>query len=83
MERDCFGICLNKALLDQHKSTTFTHVRAYEKSSLPCEDRLEDYLIVSYSHPQLTGQDVLEVMTDANNLIWRADYFCPSIDPSR
>ncbi len=79
MERDCFGICLNKALLHQHKCSTFTHVRAYEKTTLPSEDRF----IVSYAHPQMTGKDVLEVMANASNLIWRAGYFCPSTPPSR
>jgi hypothetical protein len=79
MERDCFGICLDKALLHQHKSTTFTHVRAYEKSAVLSEERF----IVSYAHPQMTGQDVLKVMTNTGNLIWRAGYYCTSFDPSR
>lgn len=32
MERDTFGICLNKAMLSENMYSTFTHVRAYEKT---------------------------------------------------
>lgn len=33
MERDTFGICLNKAMLSKNMHSTFTHVRAYEKTA--------------------------------------------------
>ncbi len=34
MERDTFGICLNKAMLSENMYSTFTHVRAYEKTEV-------------------------------------------------
>ncbi|TOO17726.1 hypothetical protein CGH41_24255, partial [Vibrio parahaemolyticus] len=48
MERDTFGICLNKAMLSENMYSTFTHVRAYEKNGGNASD-----LKVLLSFPQM------------------------------
>ncbi|MCW8344676.1 cation transporter [Vibrio sp. ZSDZ65] len=77
MKRDCFGICLNRAVLSKNRTSTFTHVRAYQKQNSPQED-VENDLLVSFACPQMSGNEVLQAMKQAKNLVWRAGYFCPS-----
>lgn len=72
MERDNFGICLNKDLLSKNMSSTFTHVRAYEKS----DDNASE-LRVLLSFPQMSGKDLLDTMRDSRQLEWRAEFHCP------
>lgn len=79
MERDCFGICLDKALLSQHRRATFTHVRAYQTAT-SVEDDLEQDVVVSFSSPQMSGNEVLKVLKQSKHLLWRAGYLCPSHD---
>ncbi|MGR4990435.1 hypothetical protein ACPV3U_12750 [Vibrio rotiferianus] len=74
MERDTFGICLNKAMLSENMYSTFTHVRAYEKSDTCTSD-----LRVLLSFPQMTGKDLLNTMRGSRQLEWRAEYHCPSM----
>ncbi|MCL9774896.1 Rossmann-fold NAD(P)-binding domain-containing protein [Vibrio methylphosphonaticus] len=77
MKRDCFGICLDRAVLSKNRASTFTHVRAYQKLNAQHED-VENDLLVSFSSPQMSGKEVLQAMKQAKNLVWRAGYFCPS-----
>ncbi|HCE3285106.1 hypothetical protein [Vibrio parahaemolyticus] len=72
MERDTFGICLNKAMLSEHMYSTFTHVRAYEKNGGNASD-----LKVLLSFPQMSGKDLLNTMRGSRQLEWRAEFHCP------
>ncbi|EGQ7694588.1 hypothetical protein KY888_000966 [Vibrio vulnificus] len=74
MERDTFGICLNKAMLSKNMHSTFTHVRAYEKDGRSSSD-----LKVLLSFPQMSGRDLLQTMQGSRQLEWRAEFFCPSM----
>ncbi|HFQ5214873.1 TPA: hypothetical protein ACGUW3_003430 [Vibrio vulnificus] len=74
MERDTFGICLNKAMLSKNMHSTFTHVRAYEKDEQSPSD-----LKVLLSFPQMSGRDLLQTMQGSRQLEWRAEFFCPSM----
>ncbi|RDX37319.1 hypothetical protein DZA51_02485 [Vibrio campbellii] len=74
MERDTFGICLNKAMLSENMYSTFTHVRAYEKSDESSAD-----LKVLLSFPQMSGKDLLNTMRGSRQLEWRAEFHCPSM----
>lgn len=74
MERDNLGICLSKEMLSNQLSSTFTHVTAYEGSSSSHLDEM----IVMFSFPQMSGQEVLNTMKSTKKLVWRAGYFCPS-----
>ena len=74
MERDTFGICLNKAMLSENMYSTFTHVRAYEKSDASSAD-----LKVLLSFPQMSGKDLLNRMRGSRQLEWRAEFHCPSM----
>ncbi|ARV72703.1 hypothetical protein [Vibrio campbellii] len=74
MERDTFGICLNKAMLSENMYSTFTHVRAYEKSDASPAD-----LKVLLSFPQMSGKDLLNTMRGSRQLEWRAEFHCPSM----
>ncbi|AIL70568.1 hypothetical protein ACSTDZ_08530 [Vibrio vulnificus] len=74
MERDTFGICLNKAMLSKNMHSTFTHVRAYEKDGRSPSD-----LKVLLSFPQMSGRDLLQTMQGSRQLEWRAEFFCPSM----
>lgn len=74
MERDTFGICLNKAMLSENMYSTFTHVRAYEKSDVSSAD-----LKVLLSFPQMSGKDLLDTMRGSRQLEWRAEFHCPSM----
>ncbi|MGF1747991.1 MULTISPECIES: cation transporter [Vibrio] len=77
MKRDCFGICLNRAVLSKNRSSTFTHVRAYQKQD--CQQQsIEHELLVSFASPQMSGSEVLKAMLQAKDLVWRAGYVCPS-----
>ncbi len=73
MERDTFGICLNKAMLSKNKHSTFTHVRAYEKNECSSSD-----LQVALAFPQMSGGEVLQTMRSSKSLEWRAEFVCPS-----
>jgi hypothetical protein len=73
MERDTFGICLDKAMLSENMCSTFTHVRAYEKSEATPPD-----LKVLLAFPQMTGRDLLNTIRGSRHLEWRAEFFCPS-----
>ncbi len=70
MERDVFGICLSTSMLSGNLSSTFTHVRAYEA----VEDELDAR--VKHAFPQLSGQQLLDNITQSDELIWRAEYCC-------
>ncbi|WP_260258394.1 hypothetical protein [Vibrio intestinalis] len=70
MKRDIFGICLSKSMLSNNLSSTFTHVRAYHKSS-DCDD-----LKVEHAYPQMTGKELLSNMDSAQAMLWRAEYVC-------
>ncbi|NVD06732.1 hypothetical protein FCU94_07375 [Vibrio sp. JPW-9-11-11] len=70
MKRDVFGICLSKNMLSNNLSSTFTHVRAYEKS-----EQGED-VTVMHAFPQMSGQEVLRNMHDTGRLLWRAEFVC-------
>ncbi|HHG3623366.1 TPA: hypothetical protein ACPV0G_003733 [Vibrio parahaemolyticus] len=72
MERDTFGICLNKATLSENMYSTFTHVRAYEKNGGNASD-----LKVLLSFPQMSGKDLLNTMRGSRQLEWRAEFHCP------
>ncbi|MGM5897651.1 hypothetical protein ABK974_17800 [Vibrio parahaemolyticus] len=72
MERDTFGICLNKAILSENMYSTFTHVRAYEKNGGNASD-----LKVLLSFPQMSGKDLLNTMRGSRQLEWRAEFHCP------
>ncbi|EGQ7683494.1 hypothetical protein IZS58_004435 [Vibrio parahaemolyticus] len=72
MERDTFGICLNKAMLSDNMYSTFTHVRAYEKNGGNASD-----LKVLLSFPQMSGKDLLNTMRGSRQLEWRAEFHCP------
>ncbi len=72
MERDTFGICLNKAMLAENMYSTFTHVRAYEKNGGNASD-----LKVLLSFPQMSGKDLLNTMRGSRQLEWRAEFHCP------
>ncbi|UTZ37532.1 hypothetical protein HB763_12950 [Vibrio campbellii] len=74
MERDTFGICLNKAMLSENMYSTFTHVRAYEKSDASSAD-----LKVLLSFPQMSGKDLLNTMRGSRQLEWKAEFHCPSM----
>lgn len=74
MERDTFGICLNKAMLSENMYSTFTHVRAYEKSGVSPFD-----LKVLLSFPQMSGKDLLNTIRGSRQLEWRAEFYCPSL----
>ncbi|SDH63956.1 hypothetical protein SAMN04488136_12283 [Vibrio xiamenensis] len=69
MERDVFGICLSTSMLSRNLSSTFTHVRAYEAG-----DDVE--VKVKHTFPQLSGEQVLESMSQRDDLIWRAEFCC-------
>ncbi|WP_394251233.1 hypothetical protein [Vibrio profundi] len=73
MERDSFGICLSKAMLFDNLQSTFTHVRAYEKSDNTTPD-----LKVLLAFPQMSGRDLLQTMQGSRQLVWRADHHCPN-----
>lgn len=72
MERDTFGICVNKAMLSENMYSTFTHVRAYEKNGGNASD-----LKVLLSFPQMSGKDLLNTMRGSRQLEWRAEFHCP------
>ncbi len=72
MERDNFGICLNKAMLSENMYSTFTHVRAYEKNAGNATE-----LKVLLSFPQMSGKDLLNTMCGSRQLEWRAEFHCP------
>ncbi|WP_284193249.1 hypothetical protein [Vibrio zhanjiangensis] len=72
MKRDMFGICVSKSMLSHNLSSTFTHVRAYEKS------KHNDKIKVMCSYPQLSGQELLTTIRSSRNLLWRAEFICPS-----
>ncbi|EJG0785101.1 TPA: hypothetical protein NKV59_003296 [Vibrio parahaemolyticus] len=74
MERDTFGICLNKAMLSENMYSTFTHVRAYEKNGGNASD-----LKVLLSFPQMSGKDLLNTMRGSRQLEWRAEFHCPRL----
>ncbi|MBE4070493.1 hypothetical protein CGI24_13980 [Vibrio parahaemolyticus] len=75
MERDTFGICLNKAMLSENMYSTFTHVRAYEKNGGNASD-----LKVLLSFPQMSGKDLLNTMRGSRQLEWRAEFHCPRMN---
>ncbi|MFA0085621.1 cation transporter [Vibrio sp. 10N.261.51.F12] len=77
MKRDCFGICLNRAVLSKNRASTFTHVRAYQQKDSQLAP-IEDDLQVSFASPQMSGSEVLKAMLKAKDLVWRAGYICPS-----
>ncbi|GAL19100.1 cation transporter [Vibrio maritimus] len=79
MERDCFGICLDRALLSRNRRATFTHVRAYQTTNSP-EDDLDQDVQVSFASPQMSGSEVLKALLKSKHLLWRAGYVCPSHD---
>jgi hypothetical protein len=70
MKRDIFGICLSKTMLSNHRSSTFTHVRAYEQLDT------EEGARVMHAFPQMSGEQILESMGAAKSLLWRAEYAC-------
>ncbi|WP_341665115.1 hypothetical protein [Vibrio sp.] len=70
MKRDTFGICLSKSMLSTNLSSTFTHVRAYEKS------KHGDNIIVMRSYPQLSGKELITTIDASRNLLWRAEFIC-------
>lgn len=70
MERDAFGICLSKGMLSNNLSSTFTHVRAYQKSG-----ESED-VTVMHAFPQMSGQELLASMQGSKRLLWRAEFVC-------
>ncbi|AIU66672.1 MULTISPECIES: hypothetical protein [Vibrio] len=70
MKRDMFGICLSKSMLSRNLSSTFTHVRAYEKSDL------DNDVKVMHAFPQLSGQELLTTIQSSKQLLWRAEYVC-------
>lgn len=72
MERDTFGICLNKAMLSENMYSTFTHVRLMKKNGGNASD-----LKVLLSFPQMSGKDLLNTMRGSRQLEWRAEFHCP------
>ncbi|KLN64535.1 MULTISPECIES: hypothetical protein [Vibrio] len=70
MKRDVFGICLSKGMLSNNLSSTFTHVRAYQKS-----EESEDVTVL-HAFPQMSGQEVLINMKETQRLLWRAEFIC-------
>lgn len=70
MKRDVFGICLSKGMLSNNLSSTFTHVRAYQKS-----EGSED-VTVMHAFPQMSGQELLTNMKTTKRLLWRAEFIC-------
>ncbi|KOO13457.1 cation transporter [Vibrio xuii] len=70
MKRDVFGICLSKSMLSNNLSSTFTHVRAYQKQAESEE------VTVLHAFPQMSGQELLTSMKSSQTLLWRAEYIC-------
>ena len=70
MKRDVFGICLSKGMLSNNLSSTFTHVRAYQRS----EESEE--VTVLHAFPQMSGQELLTNMKETKRLLWRAEFIC-------
>ncbi|MGR5175293.1 cation transporter [Vibrio parahaemolyticus] len=79
MERDCFGICLDRALLSKNRRATFTHVRAYQTTD-SLKPEFERDVLVSFASPQMSGSEVLKELLQSKHLMWRAGYVCPSQD---
>lgn len=73
MKRDVYGICLSKSLLSNNLSSTFTHVRAYQRD-LDGEDAK-----VMHAFPQLSGEELLNNMLSTKRLLWRAEFLCSVI----
>lgn len=72
MNKDTFGICIDRAMLEENERTTFTHVRAYQASSSELD------LQVLLAIPQITGKELLSALQQSCDLIWRATYHCPA-----
>ncbi|MCG9576753.1 hypothetical protein L1D14_10930 [Vibrio tubiashii] len=72
MKRDVFGICLSKGMLSNNLSSTFTHVRAYQRS-----EESEDVTVL-HAFPQMSGQELLTNMKETKRLLWRAEFICSS-----
>lgn len=70
MEKDMYGFCLSKALLSNHLTGTFTHVRAYESSPSGEQD------CIKHAYPQLSGKELLATMSSSDRLLWRAEFVC-------
>ncbi|KGY12264.1 cation transporter [Vibrio tubiashii] len=70
MKRDVFGICLSRGMLTNNLSSTFTHVRAYQRS-----EENED-VTVMHAFPQMSGQELLTNMKGSTRLLWRAEFVC-------
>ncbi|MEF1282530.1 MULTISPECIES: hypothetical protein [unclassified Vibrio] len=70
MKRDIFGICLSRSMLSNNLASTFTHVRAYQKS-----DQGED-VTVMHAYPQMSGQELLTNLKQSERLLWRAEFVC-------
>ncbi|GAL35390.1 hypothetical protein JCM19240_3760 [Vibrio maritimus] len=41
---------------------------------------MEQDVVVSFSSPQMSGNEVLKVLKQSKHLLWRAGYLCPSHD---
>lgn len=70
MKRDVYGICLSKSLLSNNLASTFTHVRAYQRS-----DDGQDAKVM-HAFPQLSGEELLNNMKSTKSLLWRAEFLC-------
>ncbi|RTZ16775.1 hypothetical protein EJ063_08255 [Vibrio aquaticus] len=73
MKRDVFGICISKNMLSNNLSSTFTHIRAYQKLG-----KGEDVAVL-HAFPQLSGQELLHNMNSSQTLLWRAEFVCSSL----
>lgn len=76
MVRDELGICLSQDMLSDNLDSTFTHVRAYSLE----QNHIDEDVQVLLAFPQMRGKDVLHSVKCNKKLLWRADFYCPSIN---
>lgn len=74
MKRDIFGICLSKGMLSNNLESTFTHVRAYQKTAE------SDDVMVMHAFPQMSGEELLTSMQTDKRLLWRAEFVCSALE---
>lgn len=71
MKRDTLGICLNTQVVVSNQSSTFTHIRGYDKFAL-CQNHTK----VMITYPQMNGKQLLEAMESQDEIEWRAEFLC-------
>lgn len=72
MQRDCYGLCLNKSTLKSHSNAIFTRISAYSRGNNEPKIQL--------SIPQMNGTQLLSIIKHHSPLMWRAEYMCKPSD---